>query len=90
MTDMVEKAWHDLDWVVQRNQIPSAVAETDSYHEPPLHVHALHRGQGTAMVESSSSGVSHALPAGEEHAYTAHIRRAGRMDASGEAAAPRV
>ena len=32
MTDMVEKAWHDLDRVAQRNQIPSAVAETDSYH----------------------------------------------------------
>ena len=32
MTDMVEKAWHDLDWVAQTKQIPSAVAETDSYH----------------------------------------------------------
>ena len=32
MTDMVEKTWHDLDWVAQRSQIPSAAAETDSYH----------------------------------------------------------
>ena len=32
MTDMVDKTWHDLDWVAQRSQIPSAAAETDSYH----------------------------------------------------------